>query len=213
MARVLVIVAQLYNANELWPMLKTLQQSGHEWFTAATESVIIDERTRKPYRVNELLKNIRDVSQYQGIAFVSGEPKSTYAHWSDKYCHAIVEEAMEHEAAFAGICASVPALWKAIDGVKVSAFPLRVVLGELTGLGAIYRNVSLTVDKKVSTAENEAMALMWAKNFIALLEGREPEYLLHQSPFKRKGRPMRKDPAIEYLKKNRKVEDDDVSSK
>lgn len=206
MAHVLVIIAQRYNANELWPILKALNLSGHTWTTAAYEKIIIDERSRKGYRVDKLLTEIFSIEGFDGLVFVSGNPADTVAHWDDSKCNALVKQAAEWGLPMAGICASVPSLGPALRGAKVSAYPLNAVREALVVAGAYWQEVSLYTDGKIVTAENEVMAKMWARNFVCVLEGRAPEHTLEKSNFKRPSHNLQPVPELEYLRKRRQSE-------
>jgi len=210
MAHVLVVVAQKYNANELWPVLKELKAGSHSWDTAAYEDVIIDERSYKGYRASRLLKDIDSVDGYDAVVFVSGNPKDTMAHWKDPHCKELVRQAVERELPLAGICASVPSLGPAIKGVRVSAFPLSTVREEIIMAGGLLQEISLETDGNIATAENEAMAGMWARNFRCLIERKPVEFRLQPSPFKRDTRKLKPIPEVEFL---RKENEGDISSK
>lgn len=201
MAHVLVLVAQRYNGNELWPILKALKAEGHTWVTAAFQDVIQDEKTLRAYRTNTTIEAISSYDPYDALVFISGNPKDTEAHWKDSKCNNLVKKANTKGHPLAAICAAVPSLGPAINGVRVSSFPLRRVREALVEAGAIIQEESLYTDRNVVTAENEAMAGMWAANFCALLKGEPPKHVLHPSSFKRKLRERRPIPAIEYARK------------
>jgi putative intracellular protease/amidase len=211
-SNVLVVVAQRYNANELWPILKELKAGDHTWFVTAYDPVIVDERSRKGYRASGLLQDIESIEGFDGIVFISGNPADTEAHWTDAKCNKLVTDAQERDLPMAAICASVPALGPALEGMKVSAYPLSSVRESLLLAGAQLQKVSLYTDGNIVTAENEIMANMWARNFRCRLEGKPAEHSLQPSSFKYSTRDLDPVPEIEFLKKQRKENHDDVSS-
>lgn len=191
--RVLVICSKRYNGHELWTLLGMLQNAGHTFEVVSTEPIIRDELTLRPNKIDHLVTDIlpRDVGDFSGISVVSGNMEDTEAYWTDPHVGMLLQEFRVRDKVISAICCSVPTLGPIIRGIKVSFFPLVRSRLRLEKFGAILRNVSLTVDKKTITAENQMITEMWAEEIIQCLANKDPLYSFVDSGYVPKGRPRR----------------------
>lgn len=189
--RALVICAQRYNGHELWTLLGILQQKGVTFEVVSTETLIKDEMTLRP---NVTARRVYDVSptalkEFDAVCVVSGNMADTEAYWKDKHVISLLQEARVQDKVIAAICCSVPTLGPVVRGVKVSYFPLVRSRHHLEKFGAALQPVSLSVDKRTVTAENQMITQMWAEEIVNLLENPNaaPLYSFGDSGFVPKG--------------------------
>ena len=198
--KVLIVVAQRYNGHELWTTLGTLQERGHEFEVISTQTRIVDEVTGQPNIIKRTLDDVPSIEGFEALMFVSGNMADTEAYWKDKRTLTYVEQAIEMDIPLAAICCSVPTIRHAARGKKVSLFPLVRSKEILAQAGAILQTVAITVDGTLVTAEHQMATQMWAETFCDILEGKEPEIVLHDSGFEPKGNERKPIPELEYLK-------------
>jgi putative intracellular protease/amidase len=175
-------------------LLGTLHKRGKSFEVVSTRTSIKDELTFEP---NTLERTVYDVdpgeasNDFRGIAIVSGNMADTEAYWTDPHILKLLNLFQYRDRIKAAICCSVPTLAPIAQGVRVSFFPLVRSRDRLLRYGAIPQTVSLTVDAKVITAENQMVTQMWAEEIVASLEGRPPVFQLTDSGYTPKGRPRR----------------------
>lgn len=193
MAKMLVICAKRYNAHELWTLLGVLQKRDHTFDVVSTEKLIKDELTLRPNTVERLVYEVSpsEVSNYDGIAIVSGNMQDTEAYWHDEHVRRLLNSWRSEDKVVSAICCSVPTLAPVVKDVKVSYFPLVRSRKRLEKFGAILQNVSLSVDKRTITAENQMVTQVWADEICNMLEGKDPEHNFIDSGYTPKGRPRR----------------------
>lgn len=210
MSKVLVICARRYNGHELWTLLGVLQQRGHAFDVVSTAYVIRDELTMQPNTIPRLLYEVQPEEHvnYDGICVVSGNMSDTEAYWTDPHVIDLLQTFRAADKVVAAICCSVPTLAPVVRDVKVSFFPLIRSRKRLAAHGALLQAVSLTVDKKTVTAENQMFTQMWGEEICNLLEGKTSEVNLKASGFIPQGRPRRMpadvQEAIDFAKAQKK---------
>lgn len=185
MSNLLVICAKRYNGHELWTLLGVLQARGHTFEVVSQATEIRDELTLRPNTIERTVYDVGwdEVNDFDGVCVVSGNMKDTEAYWEDKDVLALLEQFRAQDAVCAAICCSVPTLGPICKGVKVSFFPLVRAKHALLYYGAILQNVSLTVDGRTVTAENQMITQMWAEEICNILEGRPREHVMIDSGF------------------------------
>jgi putative intracellular protease/amidase len=134
---------------------------------------------------------------FKGVAVVSGNMKDTEAYWTDTHVERILHAFKRQDKVIGAICCSVPTLAPVATNTKVSFFPLVRSRHRLQLFGAILQTVSLTVDKKVITAENQMISQMWGEEICNAIEGKPPQFTLTDSGYSPKGRPRRLHPEIQ----------------
>lgn len=189
--RLLVVCARRYNGHELWTLLGVIQRRGHSFEVVSTDTVIQDEKT---FRANYIERTLYEVEpseseNFDGLAVVSGNPIDTRAYWDDKHLLGLMVAFKVRNKVLAGICAGAPALGAVAKGAKISFFPLIESRKHLQKFGAICQEVSITVDveHRMVTAENQMMSEMWGEEICNLLEGKDPEIHLQKSAFRFSG--------------------------
>lgn len=201
MSKLLVICAKRYNGHELWTLLGVLQQRGHEFEVVSQDTLIKDELTLRPNIIERTVWQVDPeivVHEKDAVVVVSGNMADTEAYWRDEHVIKILKAFKEEEKVCAAICCSVPTLAPIAKDTKVSFFPLMRSRQRLREFGAVLQPTSLTVDqeKKVITAENQMMTQMWAEEICNMLEGKEPQHILHDSGFIPKGSERRMPPEV-----------------
>lgn len=200
MAKLLIICAKRYNGHELWTLLGVLQKRGH-WFEVVSQDTLIkDELTLRP---NTIERKVWDVSpeeyaNYDAVVVVSGNMSDTEAYWTDEHVIKILKAFKEGDKLCAAICCSVPTLAPIAEGAKVSFFPLMRSRDRLRRYKAILQTTSLTVDrdKKLITAENQMISMMWSEEICNFLEGKDPEHVFYDSGWTPKGSERRMSPEV-----------------
>lgn len=199
MSHVLIISSRRYNGREFWGALGWLQQRGHTFDVASTDTRILDEDIGKPILIKYRLESIPK-ADYDGLLIISGHPEDTEGYWVNPIVQSWVRDINARGKPIGAICMAVPTIREAAKGKKVSFFPVMRATAALEDAGAILQKVSLMTDDNLVTGENEAVTEMWITNFCDLLEGKKPTYVLHDSVFKRKLRERRPVPEIEHIK-------------
>ncbi len=195
MAHLLVICAKRYNGHELWTLLGILNQRGHSFEVVSQETLIRDELTLRPNSIKrtvyEVSPSAADLKPFDSVVVVSGNMQDTEAYWTDDHVQKILATARQEDKVIAAICCSVPTLAPVARDVKVSFFPLVRSRQRLLKFGALLQPVSLTVDKRTVTAENQMITQMWAEEICNMLEGLEPTYDFQPTGFTTKKRDRR----------------------
>jgi len=191
MAHLLIICAKRYNGHELWTLLGVLVKRGHTFEVVSQALLIKDELTLRPNNIDRLVWDITqpDVALFDAVCVVSGNMADTEAYWTDLYVARILKEFQAQNKPLSAICCSVPTLAPVARGVWVSFFPLVRSRHRLLDGGAILRNTSLTVDvqHRVITAENQMFSEMWGEEICNMLENLPPQYVMKDSGFTPKG--------------------------
>lgn len=189
MSHLLVICAKRYNGHELWTLLGVLQDRGHSFEVVSQETLIRDELTLKPTQLERTVYEVgsEETGDFDAVCIVSGNMEDTEAYWTDRFIENLLMDFEQSKAVIAAICCSVPTLGPVVSGVKVSYFPLVRSKHHLRNWGADLQNVSLTIDGRVVTAENQMITEMWAEEICNLLEGRPVTHVLTDSGFTPKG--------------------------
>jgi len=200
MAHVLIVVARRYNGHELWTTLGTLRQRGHTTEVLSTSLFIADEVTGAMNTIRRLIKDVPRIDEFDAVMFISGNMKDTEAYWHNSTTLGYVDQAIKRSIPVAAICCSVPTVRKAARGKRVSFFPLIRSRELLEHEGAILQTVSLSVDEKLVTAENQMVTQMWAEAFCDMLEGKESNIHLIDSGFTPGKRPKKPDPTLQHLR-------------
>lgn len=191
--KVLVICAKRYNGHELWSLLGILVERNVQFEVVSQETLIRDELTLQPNTIDRTVYQVAPDQQtldaFDGIIVVSGNMDDTEAYWTDNHVISLLEAFRASDKTVAAICCSVPTLAPVCRDVKVSYFPLVRSKQRLLKFGAILEPVSLTVDGKTITAENQMMTQMWATEICNVLEGKDPQFVLRPSGYTPKGSP------------------------
>lgn len=198
MSKVLIICARRYNGHELWTLLGVLQGRGHAFEVVSQEMLIRDELTLRPNTLERTVYYVaaHETKDFDAVVVVSGNMKDTEAYWSDNFVAELLLDFRASGKVCAAICCSVPTLGPIVKGVKVSYFPLVRARHRLRSYGAILQTVSLTVDDRIITAENQMITQMWADEICNVLEGKPLEHILHDSGFVPKGSERRMSPEV-----------------
>jgi len=201
MSKVLVICAKRYNGHELWTLLGVLQQRGHSFEVVSEETLIRDEITMQPNTIARTHYEVQDteVDDFDALCVVSGNMADTESYWTNDSVLRLLRLFRKHDKVMAAICCSVPTLAPIIAGVKVSFFPLVRSRRRLSEHGAILQSVSLTVDQRTVTAENQMFTQLWGEEICNMLEGKEPAIELTPTWFKPKGRERRMPAAVRAM--------------
>jgi putative intracellular protease/amidase len=206
MSRVLVICAKRYNGHELWTLLGVLQRRGHTFEVVSQETLIRDELTLRPntiarrvYEVSPLEAVSAHSSSFDGVVVVSGNMSDTEAYWTDPHVQALLRAFQGEDKITSAICCSVPTLAPIAQGKRVSFFPLVRSRQRLEEYGAVLQTVSLTVDGKMATAENQMLSEMWAEEIANMLEGLPPIYNLVESGYTPKGHERKMSPEVRQM--------------
>lgn len=198
--KVLIVCARRYNGHELWTFLGVLQEAGLDFEVVSTATKIEDEITYQPNIIERTLDDVESIEEFDGIAFVSGNMKDTEKYWDDPRTLGYVRQAKERDIPIAAICCSVPTIREAVNGKKVSYFPLIRSTERLVKAGAIPQTVSITVDGKIVTAENQMGTQMWAEAFVRVLNGEEVDLGLIDTHWMPGGREKKPDPDLQRLR-------------
>jgi putative intracellular protease/amidase len=152
--------------------------------------------TLRPNTIERTVYEVKNTSPFDGVCVVSGNMKDTEAYWTDVHVVDILRSFDDAEKLCAAICCSVPTLAPIASGRKVSYFPLIRSRQRLAAHGALLQNVSLTVDGRFITAENQMITEMWAEEICNVLEGKEQQHVMHDSGFVPKGSERRMSPEV-----------------
>lgn len=198
MSAVLIICAKRYNGHELWTLLRVLTERDHTFEVVSQECIIRDELTLEPNILERVVYDVafEDVEVFDAVCVVSGNMKDTEAYWTDPSVALLLREFNAHERVIAAICCSVPTLGPITKDVKVSYFPLVRSRHHLLRYGAILQNVSLTIDGRFITAENQMISEMWAEEICNKLEGRPVQHVMTDSGFVPKGQERKMLPEV-----------------
>lgn len=174
---VLVLVSQRYNPREFWIALQVLTQAGIKTDIVSTSKVIQNEETGEAHRIKKTVVSLASAAStdYHGLVVISGNPPDTEFYYKHQHTQRLVREFNEEGKPLAAICAAVPTLAPALKGKAVSWFPLQKSRNILSTAGAILREVGLTLDQNVVTAENEWMTRPWMECFRDLILGVKPQ--------------------------------------
>lgn len=205
MSHVLVVCAQKYNGHELWTALGVLQSRGHTFDLISTKTIIRDEITLKPNRIEQTIADVTyDTERYDGLMIVSGNMQDTELYWKHPKVLSYVETANGEDQPIAAICCSVPTIRHAAKGKKVSFFPLVRSVDLLTRAGAVLQTVAMTRDQNLVTAEHQMATEVWVTEFCNMLEGLDQSNFFHDSGFVPRGRPRKPIPEVEELRRKRR---------
>jgi len=160
MAHVLIVVARRYNGHELWTTLGTLKHRGHSTEVLSTSLLIADEVTGRTNTIRRLIQDVPNIDEFDAVMFISGNMQDTEAYWKNARTLSYVDQAVKRDLPIAAICCSVPTVRKAARGKRVSFFPLIRSRELLEHEGAIVQTVSLSIDGKLATAENQMVTQM-----------------------------------------------------
>ncbi len=198
MSHVLVICAKRYNGHELWTLLGVLLEREHTFEVVSQEVLIRDELTLRPNTIERVVYDVGwdEVNNFNAVCIVSGNMEDTESYWTDEDVIGLLRQFRAQDAVIAAICCSVPTLAPICEGVKVSPFPLIRAKHRLRDFGAILQKVSLVVDGRTITAENQMLTQMWAEEICNVLEGKPIQYEMHDSGFEPKGSERRMDPVV-----------------
>lgn len=206
MKDVLLVVARRYNGHELWTALGILQQADKTFEVVSTEYQIEDEVTGRRNLIERTLDDLtwpKVLEEFHSLMVVSGNMKDTEAYWTDERVQTLVKLFNEAERPLAAICCSVPTLAPAVNGVRVSYFPLIRSKERLSRHGAILQTTTVTADGRFVTAENQMGTQMWAESFVRVLNGEDGDPGLRDSGFEPKGRERKPIPELEAIKRKR----------
>ena len=196
MSTVLVICAKRYNGHELWTLLGVLQERGHAFEVVSQETLVRDEKSLRPNILERTVYDVGCNEDFDAVCMVSGNLEDTEAYWHDHFVEGLLLDFKDADKVCAAICCSVPTLAPIARGIKLSYFPLVRAKHHLQHYGAIPQTVSLTVDGKFVTAENQMITEMWAEEICNLLEGKPVQYEMHDSGFTPKGTERRMLPEV-----------------
>lgn len=173
--KALIVAANKYNGHELWCSIGILKQNNIKSTVIAREPVISDEITGYAINTHFTLDtfNIENLRDYDCLIFISGNMKDTEAHWKDRRVLTLVRKAMELNILIGAICCSVPTIREAAKGKRVSYFPLNRSRDLLRDAGAILSTLSVSVDDKLITAENQMVTQTWIESIVRVLNGEE----------------------------------------
>jgi putative intracellular protease/amidase len=186
-------------------LLAALQDRGHEYELVSSDTVIVDEKGRKAFRIKRTWNDVDPDEVFDGIAVVSGHPGDTGKLWKDTKVHRLV--ASMNGSPVAAICAAVPSIRGIAEGHKVAAYPLVEAKRLLRDAGAIVTTLSICVDGKLVTAEHQGRAKQWANYFCDLLEGIDVDFPYVDSGYSPTGKPRRPIPEVERLRRARGISD------
>jgi len=189
MSPVLIVCAKRYNGHELWTLLGTLVERGHAFEVVSQDLVIKDEKTHEGHIINRTLWDVTpgEVGDYGALVIVSGNPDDTESMWEDTHIHNLLWAARKADLPIGAICMAVPILAPVCEGVKVSPFPVLRAKQRLKDHGALLQNLTISIDKRTVTAENQFCTVMWAEEICNMVEGKPPEVQLVESGFDPKG--------------------------
>ena len=198
MSNLLVICAKRYNGHELWTTLGVFQERGHSFEVVSQETLIRDEMTLRPNTIERTVYDIEchETADFDAVVVISGNMADTEAYWTDDFVEGLLLEFKAADKVCAAICCSVPTLAPIAKGIKVSYFPLLRAKHRLRHYGVLPQNVSLTVDGRFVTAENQMITQMWAEEICNVLEGKPQEHVMHDSGFEPLGSERQMDPVV-----------------
>lgn len=203
--KLLLICTQAFNPIEFWTVLGVAKERGVDVDIASTNKVIQNEDTKKRHRIKLTVGDLldKDLSEYDGLVFTSGDMNMTKKNWHDDRLHVIVDGFHDRDKVIAATCGSVPIIRFAAKGKRVSFFPLVASRQLLEDAGAIPSPVCLTRDDPIVTAEFPAASEMWAEEICNVLEGRPPQYEFTESGFTPKGRERMPIPEVVLIQEGR----------
>ncbi len=198
MSHLLIICAKRYNGHELWTLLGILQNREHTFEVVSQEIIIRDEKSLRPNTTERTVYEVMlgTVNNFDAVCVVSGNMADTEAYWNDEWVGKLLVAFREQDKVCAAICCSVPTLGPIVKDVKVSYFPLVRSRHHLQFYGALLQNVSLMVDGRIITAENQMITTMWAEEICNVLEGRPLEHVLYDTGFMPKGMERKMMPVV-----------------
>jgi len=171
--KALVCTAKRYNGHEFWTTLGVLQKNEIAFTVLSQDEIIFDEITGKRVRAHGVLSAFDplNLKRYNALIFISGNMKDTESYWNDPNALSLVDKAKELDLVIAAICCSVPTIRNAAKGKKVAHFPLMRATDLLTRAGAIPTYLSLEIDRKLITAENQMVTQLWAECIVSVIKG------------------------------------------
>lgn len=200
MSHLLVICAKRFNGHELWTLLGIVQNRGHTFEVVSQDTLIKNELTLRPNTIERTVWQVdpAEHSKYDAIVVVSGNMSDTEAYWKDNHVIDLLKTFKSEQKVCAAICCSVPTLAPICEGVKVSFFPLMRSRDRLRKFKANLQTTSLSVDveNRVITAENQMLSWMWAEEICNMLEGKPPQHNFVDSGFIPKGTERRMSPEV-----------------
>jgi len=175
MKKVLVVVSNRYNGHELWTTLGVLKHAQIQAVVVAIKPVISDEITGFSVYTHDTVDafDLTSMKDFCALLIVSGNMEDTEAHWRNEKIKRMVEEAMHADFVIAAICCSVPTIRYAAKGKHVSPFPLIRSKELLTQAGALISTLSVSVDGKLITAENQMVTQTWAECIVKCIQGED----------------------------------------
>ena len=206
MKDVLLLVARRYNGHELWTALGVLADAGKTFEVISTDLEVADELTGRRNVLERTLDSVdpeKVVDEFNAFMIVSGNMKDTEAYWDDPQAQALVRAFDFEKKPLAAICCSVPSLWQVVEGVQVSFFPLVRSRQKLRLGGANLSTLTVSVDGRVVTAENQMATTMWAEMFVKVLNGEDVTTGLVDSGFTPHGRERKPIAIVEQIKERR----------
>lgn len=171
--KALIVAANRYNGHELWCSIGILKQNNIKSTVIARKPVISDEITGYAVNTHFTLDsfNIKTLQDYACLIFISGNMKDTEAHWKDQRILSLVRKAIQLNILIGAICCSVPTIREAAKGKRVSYFPLNRSRDLLREAGAILSTLSVSIDDKLITAENQMVTQTWIESIVRVLRG------------------------------------------
>ena len=171
--KTLIVVANHYNGHELWCSLGTLKKNNIKCTVIARAPIISDEITGFAIETHFTLDafDIENLKDYACLLFISGNMADTEAHWKDSKILSLVHKAIELKILIGAICCSVPIIREAARDKRVSFFPLLRARDLLREAGAILSTLSVTIEDKLITAENQMVTQTWIESIANVLKG------------------------------------------
>lgn len=202
MKPVLIFVAEVYNGKEFSGLRDTLKANEIKFQTLGSSEQVEDEYTRRKGKCTHTLSEAADidVTEFSGLAFVSAAPQIIRKYWTDSAVIDLVDRFHKASKPLAAICCAVPVLSHVATGKSVSVYPIIETRQFLESHGVEPLNVSLHVDAPFVTAENYAVAKLWAEAFVQLLKGETPNISLTPGVFQRVLKPRKDNPYLETAK-------------
>jgi putative intracellular protease/amidase len=169
--------------------MKVLKDRGMQVTVSSYEPVIFGEMNHTAHNI-KVLWNDLDITQFDGMMVVGGNPLATKWLWEDPQLRRFVETMAHANKPCAGICGGVAMMRYACKGKKVTFYPIRQAREALMEVGAIPVHVSIVRDGNVLTGEHRLIAEQWANEFCNMLEGKPTNIVEEdQTPFRPKSKP------------------------
>jgi len=176
-----------------------MQEAGIEFEVISSSTLIADEITAVPNRIERTLDEVTTLDGFDGLMIVSGNMGDTEAYWTDPRVQSLVKQAEGYPVA--AICCSVPTIRILAEGKRVSYYPLIRSRELLVRAGALPQTVSISVDGLLVTAEHQMATQTWAEMYVKVLNGEEADPHLIDSGYTPKGKSERRlHPRLERLR-------------